>query len=73
MNEDDEYTTRSIFLAAYLYVNGALLVSAIDRDRRESFSFENKDQRRPRYGKTLFRRCVGSGSHLRRGTRPIAA
>ena len=41
MNE--EYTTRSLSEAGYLYMNGALLVSAIDSKRREEFTFDNKD------------------------------
>ncbi len=39
----DEYSTRSITEAAYLYLNGALLISAIDSRRREEFTFGDKD------------------------------
>ena len=40
---EQEYSTRSIAEAAYLYLNGAQLVSAIDSRRCEEFTFGNKD------------------------------
>jgi hypothetical protein len=40
---EQEYTTRSMTEAAYLYLNGAQLVSAIDSRRCEEFTFGNKD------------------------------
>ena len=40
---DEEYTTRSINEAAFLYLNGAQLLAAIDSRGFESFSFANKD------------------------------
>jgi hypothetical protein len=39
----DEYSTRSITEAAYLYLNGAQLISAVDSRRCEKFTFDNKD------------------------------
>jgi hypothetical protein len=42
MNEN-EYATKSIGEAAYLYANGAVLLCAIDSRGFEHFTFENKD------------------------------
>lgn len=40
---EQEYSTRSLAEAAYLYLNGAQLLSAIDSRRCEEFTFGNKD------------------------------
>ena len=40
---EQEYSTRSINEAAYLYLNEAQLVSVIDSRRCEEFTFSNKD------------------------------
>jgi hypothetical protein len=39
---EDEYTTRDIGAAAFIYLNGAQLLTAIDSRGYESFSFDNK-------------------------------
>jgi hypothetical protein len=39
----DEYTTRNISLAAYIYLNEVLLLSAIDDRGFDCFTFAGKD------------------------------
>ena len=39
---ENEFSTRSIGEAAYLYANGALLLCAIDGRGFEHFTFDNK-------------------------------
>jgi hypothetical protein len=43
MTLENEYTTKSIGEAAYLYLNGAVLLCAIDGRGFECFSFDDKD------------------------------
>jgi hypothetical protein len=43
MKLNDEYSTRSANEAAYVYLNGAVLISAIDERGFETFCFDNKD------------------------------
>ena len=43
MNHEGEHVTKSISEASFLYLNGALLLCAIDNRGYESFTFDNKD------------------------------
>jgi hypothetical protein len=42
MMEEKEYNTRNICEAAYAYLNGAQLLTAIDSRGYEDFAFDNK-------------------------------